>query len=62
MNSPAEANKRGVVRFRTKLVGAMMLVVLALTALGLYFTQRMVAATAESDIQEPFQANRVSLT
>src|SRR5437016_1023743 len=61
MNSPAEANKRGVVRFRTKLVGAMMLVVLALTALGLYFTQRKVAATAEHDLQENFQAKLVSL-
>src|SRR5207244_12375657 len=61
MNSPAEANKRGVVRFRTKLVGAMMLVVLALTALGLYFTQRKVAATAERDLQENFQAKLVSL-
>ena len=61
MNSPAETNKRGVVRFRTKLVGAMMLVVLALTALGLYFTQRKVAATAERDLQENFQAKLVSL-
>src|SRR5437762_8212994 len=61
MNSPAEANKRGVVRFRTKLVAAMMLVVLALTALGLYFTQRKVAATAERDLQENFQAKLVSL-
>src|SRR5438132_6156537 len=61
MNSPAEANKRGVVRFRTKLVGAMMLVVLALTALGLYFTQRKVAATAERDLQENFQAKLASL-
>jgi len=61
VNSPAEANKRGVVRFRTKLVAAMMLVVLALTALGLYFTQRKVAATAERDLQENFQAKLVSL-
>src|SRR5437660_7916198 len=61
MNSPSEANKRGVVRFRTKLVAAMMLVVLALTALGLYFTQRKVAATAERDLQENFQAKLVSL-
>src|SRR2546423_1009258 len=39
----------------------MMLVVLALTALGLYFTQRKVAATAERDLQENFQAKLVSL-
>src|SRR5213596_3869730 len=39
----------------------MMLVVLALTALELYFTQRKVAATAERDLQENFQAKLVSL-
>ncbi|PYM02768.1 MAG: hypothetical protein DMF19_01805 [Verrucomicrobia bacterium] len=61
MNSPAQAKKRSVVRFRTKLVAAMMLVVSALTALGLYFTQRKVATTAERDLQENFQAEVVSL-
>src|SRR5213080_2954222 len=39
----------------------MMLVVSALTAFGLYFTQRKVAATAERDLQENFQAELVSL-
>jgi signal transduction histidine kinase len=48
-------------RFRTKLVAAMMLVVSALTALGLYFTQHKVAATAERDLQENFQAKLASL-
>src|SRR5437762_7347564 len=61
MNSPAEVNKRSVVKFRTKLVAAMMLVVSALTGLGLYFTQHKVAATAERDLQENFQAKLVSL-
>ena len=48
-------------RFRTKLVAAMMLVVSALTALGLYFTQRKVAAQAERDLHENFRARLTSL-
>src|SRR5437660_9755843 len=39
----------------------MMLVVSALTALGLYFTQHKVAATAERDLHENFQARLASL-
>jgi signal transduction histidine kinase len=39
----------------------MMLVVSALTALGLYFTQHKVATTAERDLQENFQAKLASL-
>jgi signal transduction histidine kinase len=39
----------------------MMLVVSALTAFGLYFTQHKVAATAERDLQENFQAKLASL-
>jgi signal transduction histidine kinase len=47
--------------FRTKLLAAMMLVVLALTAGGLYFAQRKVAAEAERDLQDNFQAALSSL-
>src|SRR5256884_6359713 len=39
----------------------MMLVVSALTALGLYFTQHKMTATVEHDLQENFQAELVSL-
>src|SRR5436309_12271184 len=39
----------------------MMLVVSALTALGLYFTQHKMTATVERDLQENFQAELVSL-
>jgi len=42
--------------FRTKLLAAMMLVVSALTSLGLYLSQRTVAAGAERDSQQNFQA------
>src|SRR5213079_1666226 len=56
MNSAAEANKRNAISFRTKLLAAMMLVVSALTVLGLYLAQRTVAAGAEHDLQANFQA------
>jgi signal transduction histidine kinase len=56
MNSAAEANKRNAASFRTKLLAAMMLVVSALMALGLYLAQRNVAVTAERDLQQNFQA------
>jgi signal transduction histidine kinase len=47
--------------FRTKLVAAMMLVVSVLTSLGLYLSQRTVAAGAERDSQQNFQAELVWL-
>jgi signal transduction histidine kinase len=43
------------------LVAAMMLVVVALTAGGLYFAQRKVAAAAARDLQDNFQAELSSL-
>ncbi|MEY2525948.1 MAG: two-component system, OmpR family, sensor kinase [Verrucomicrobiota bacterium] len=61
MSFQPEANKRSVVSFRTKLLAAMMLVVSALTALGLYLAQRSVAATAGRDLQQNFQAELSSL-
>ena len=42
--------------FRTKLLAAMMLMVSAMTSLGLYLSQRTVAAGAERDSQQNFQA------
>ena len=47
--------------FRTKLLAAMMLVVSALTALGFYLAERNVAAAAERDLQQNFQAELSSL-
>ena len=47
MTSEIGPNRRGVANFRTKLLAAMMLVVFAVTTLGLYLAQRNVAANAE---------------
>jgi len=47
--------------FRIKLAAAMMLIVAILTALGLYLAQRKVAADAEQDLQQNFQAELSSL-
>ena len=61
MSSQSEANKRKMASFRTKLLAAMMLVVSALTALGFYLAERNVAAAAERDLQQNFQAELSSL-
>jgi signal transduction histidine kinase len=55
MISASRPNKPRVTSFRTKLLAAMMLVVSALTILGLYLAQRTVAAGAERDLQQNFQ-------
>src|SRR5947199_7439528 len=44
------------ISFRTKLLAAMMLVVSALTIIGLYFAHRNVAATAQRDLRQSFEA------
>jgi signal transduction histidine kinase len=44
------------ISFRTKLLAAMMLVVSALTIIGLYFAHRNVAATAQRDLKQSFEA------
>src|SRR6266436_6273616 len=61
MVSARRANKRRVTRFRTKLLAAMMLVVSAVTAFGLYLAQRNVTAAAQRDLQQNFQAELSSL-
>src|SRR6266699_7284293 len=61
MISAHRAHKRRVTRFRTKLMAAMMLVVSAVTAFGLYLAQRNVTAAAQRDLQQNFQAKLVSL-
>jgi signal transduction histidine kinase len=61
MISESQPNKRGVARFRTRLLAAMMLLVSAMTVSGLYLAQRNVTATAERDSRENFQAELSSL-
>ena len=61
MISAHRAHKRRMTRFRTKLLAAMMLVVSAVTAFGLYLAQRNVTAAAQRDLQQNFQAELSSL-
>jgi signal transduction histidine kinase len=61
MISENQPNKRGLARFRTKLLAAMMLVVSAMTVSGLYLAQRKIMADAGRDLQQNFQADLSSL-
>jgi signal transduction histidine kinase len=61
MMSGSRPNKPRVTSFRTKLQAAMMLVVSGLMALALYLAQRHVAAAAQSDLEQNFQAELLSL-
>src|SRR5213083_3213060 len=61
MISARWANKRRVTSFRTKLLIAIMLVVSAIMAFGLYLAQRNVTAAAQRDLQQNFQAELSSL-
>ncbi len=61
MISASRPNKPKVTSFRTKLLAAMMLVVSGLMALALYLAQRHVAAAAQSNLQQNFQAELLSL-
>lgn len=61
MIAVGEANERAVASFRKKLSAAMMFVVFALTALGLYLAQRRDATNAERALQQNFQAELSSL-
>src|SRR6266446_5406268 len=61
MISAHRAHRRRVTRFRTKLLAAMMLVVSAIMAFGLYLAQRNVTAAAQRDLQQNFQAELSSL-
>jgi signal transduction histidine kinase len=53
--------KFGHASFRTKLLLAMMLVVSAITILGVYFTNRQLAANAEQALKRQFQSEIASL-
>ena len=61
MISARWANKSRVTSFRTKLLIAIMLVVSAIMAFGLYLAQRNVTAAAQRDLQQSFQAELSSL-
>jgi signal transduction histidine kinase len=61
MSTPGLARDKDVASFRTRLFTAMMVIVVALTALGLYLAQRKVTADAERNLQENFQAELSAL-
>jgi signal transduction histidine kinase len=61
MISANRPNKPRVTSFRTKLQAAMMLVVSGLMALAFYLAQRHVTAAAQSNLQQNFQAELLSL-
>lgn len=61
MNPAAESRTSGIRRFRTKLLVAMMLVVAALTSLGLYLAQWSAAKDAQRHFQRDFDAELESL-
>jgi signal transduction histidine kinase len=61
MSAPDQARDKEVASFRARLFTAMMIIVAALTALGLYLAQRNVTADAERNLQENFQAELSSL-
>src|SRR5437899_11433630 len=61
MSAPEQARGKDVASFRTRLFTAMMVIVAALTALGLYLAQRKVTADAERNLQENFQAELSAL-
>lgn len=55
------AKQSGIATFRAKLLVAMMLVVIALTALGLFLAERKVAIEAERDLQQDFRNELATL-
>ena len=61
MTAAIEPRKSGRTGFRAKLLVAMMLVVSAITAVGLYVAQRNLAAEVARDLQHEFQAELATL-
>ena len=61
MTVPAEPRSPGIAGFRTKLLLAMMLVVSAVTAAGLFLAQRNVAANAKRELEQEFHGELASL-
>jgi signal transduction histidine kinase len=56
MSALPDGERPAVARFRVKLFAAMMLIIIGLTALGLFFGQRTITANLERDLQQNFQA------
>lgn len=61
MSAAAEPRPPGVRRFRAKLLLTMMLVVFALTSLGIYVAQRRAAEDAQADLQRAFDLELAAL-
>jgi signal transduction histidine kinase len=61
VTAPVQAQPTEVARFRTRLLVAMMLVVVAVAAAGLWFAQRNVAANVQLDWQREFRAELAAL-
>jgi signal transduction histidine kinase len=61
VKAPTEPRNSGVSRFRTKLLVAMMLVVLAVAAGGLLFARNLVASNVRRDFQSEFQGELAAL-
>jgi signal transduction histidine kinase len=61
MKPPATPDPSGIRRFRGKLFFAMMVLVLVVTSLGIYVTQRRAEEDAQSDLQRDFRLELASL-
>ncbi len=61
MNPVADTGAPGIGRFRIKLLVAMMLVVSALTSLGIYIAQKRAAAEAQAGLERDFELELASL-
>ena len=61
MSAAGASRNKEVASFRTRLFTAIMIIVVSLTALGLYLAQRRVTADAEANLQQAFQTELTSL-
>ena len=61
MTNDPDERKSGVASFRAKLLVAMTLVVVAMTALGLFLAQRKAAIEAERGLQQDFRNKLATL-
>lgn len=61
MNAAPAAKQSSFASFRTKLLAAMMLVVVALTAVGLFLAQRKVQIEAQLDLEQDFRNELATL-
>jgi signal transduction histidine kinase len=61
VSAPSAPARSGLLGFRIKLLAAMMLVVSAITAVGLYLAERQLTANAERELERAFQSELASL-